>query len=136
MSTSRLFTITSVLTVGAVGAWGAKAVVIAIAGGLDQSLLEGPLFLLGLILYTLGVIAIGLSVAHGRSVVLRVLGAVAGFVVGALVFVLVDMILAGMAPDNPHWVWEEAQLWIASVLTALAWFALRNRAAPVSPIAA
>ena len=50
MSTARLFTITTALTVGAVVAWGVKALVIGLAGGLDKSPLEGPLFILGLAL--------------------------------------------------------------------------------------
>lgn len=127
MATSRLFTVTTCLTVGAVGAWGVKALVIAIAGGLDRSPLEGPLFLLGLVLYIAGVIAIGWALTSGRSGQARALGAGAAFVMGAVLFVLVDAAVAGMAPDDPHWVWEEAQLWIASTATVLAWFALRGR---------
>jgi len=135
MSTARLFTITSVLTVGAFVAWVVKAVVIGLAGGLDQSPLEGPLFIVGLVLYVLGVAAIGFAVMAGRSIPLRILGAIGAVALGLLATLALDAIVAGMAPDDPHWVWSEAQLWIVSGLTALAWFALRNRAAPVSPLA-
>lgn len=136
MSTARLFTITTALTVGAVVAWGVKALVIGLAGGLDKSPLEGPLFILGLVLYVLGLVAIGLAVTAGRTVVVRILGGVAAVVAGFAAFLVIDTIIAGMAPDvDPHWAWAEAQLWISSVATAILWFALRNRAAPVSPIA-
>jgi hypothetical protein len=135
MSTARLFTVTTVLTVGAVVAWGVKAVVIGLAGGLEKSSLESPLFFVGLVLYVLGVAAIGLAVTAGRSIALRILGVIAAVTMGVLATLALDAIVAGMAPTDPHWVWEEAQLWIVSGLTALAWFALRNRAAPVSPLA-
>jgi hypothetical protein len=136
MSTARLFTITTALTVGAVVVWGVKALVIGLAGGLDQSPLESPLFFLGLVLYVSGLIAIGLAVTAGHSVAVRIVGAVAAVGAGFVAFLVVDAIVAGMAPEtDPHWVWAEAQLWISSVATAAAWFVLRNRAAPVSPIA-
>jgi len=135
MYTARLFTITSILTVGAFLAWVVKAVVIGLAGGLDQSPLEGPLFIVGLVLYVLGVAAIGLAVTAGRSIAMRILGVIAAVALGVLATLALDAIVAGMAPADPHWAWSEAQLWIISGLTALAWFALRNRAAPVSPLA-
>lgn len=136
MSTARLFTITTALTTGAVVVWAVKAVVIGLAGGLDKSDFEAPLFAIGFAVYVLGVVAIGLSVTASRSVLARVVGVVAAVVIAAGVFVAVDSIVAGMAPENdPHWVWAEVQLWIVSVFTAAVWFALRNRAAPVSPIA-
>lgn len=136
MSTARLFTITTALTVGAVVVWGVKALVIGLAGGLDKSPLESPLFILGLVLYVLGVIAIGLAVTAGRSVVVRILGGIGALALGFAAFLAIDTIIAGMAPDtDPHWAWAEAQLWISSVATAALWFALRNRAAPVSPLA-
>jgi len=136
MSTARLFTITTVLTVGAVVVWGVKALVIGLAGGLDKSPLESPLFIIGLVLYVLGVIAIGLAVTVGRSVPVRVVGVVVAFGLGILATLALDAIVGSMAPANdPHWVWSEVQLWIVSVVTAGVWFALRNRAAPVSPLA-
>ena len=136
MSEHRLFSVTTALTVGAVVAWGVKAVAIGIAGGLDESPAESPLFVLGLLLYTLGVIAIGLSVTAGRSLPWRLLGVVGALVVSAVVFLVVDAIVAGLAPEDPHWVWAEVQLWIVSVGTAAAWLAWRSRRAAAQPVAA
>ncbi|MGH3456983.1 hypothetical protein [Aeromicrobium sp.] len=131
MSTARLFTITTVLTIGAFVAWVVKGVVIALAGGLGQSPLEGPLFIIGLLLYVLGVAAIGLAVTVGRSTGVRVLGVVAAVAIGVLVTLGLDAIVASIEPADPHWVWEEAQLWIVSGATALGWLAWRNRTAQV-----
>ena len=128
MSAHRLYSVTTALTVGAVVVWGVKAVAIGTAGGLDESPLESPLFVLGLALYVLGVIAIGLSVTAGRSMPWRVLGAVLAFAISAVAFLVVDAIVAGLAPDEDrHWVWSEVQLWIVSVVTALGWLARRSR---------
>lgn len=136
MPEQRLYAVTTALTVGAVAVWAVKAVAIGVAGGLDESPLESPLFVLGLVLYVLGVIAIGLSVTAGRSILWRVLGALVAFVIAVVAFLVVDAIVAGLAPDDdPHWVWAEVQLWIVSVATALGWLAWRSRRAPVSAAA-
>ena len=128
MSIARITTITTALTVGAALVWGVKGLVIGLAGGLDRSPLEGPLFLLGLLLYALGVIAIGLAVTVGRSVAVRVLGAVIALAVTWAVFLGVDSVVASIPPKHdPHWVWAELQLWIVSGATAAGWLAWRNR---------
>jgi hypothetical protein len=137
MSTARITTITTVLTAGAVVVWGVKALVIGLAGGLDKSPLEGPLFMIGFLLFVSGVIAIGLAVTAGRGVAARVLGAVAAFAVTAAVFLGVDSVVAGLAPENdPHWVWAEVQLWIVSVAAAAGWLAIRNRVGVDQPVRA
>ncbi|MGH3361863.1 MAG: hypothetical protein ACRDOM_05325 [Nocardioides sp.] len=109
-------------TIGAVVAWAVKALVIGLAGGLDKSPAEGPLFFLGMILFTVGVVAIGLAITTGRSVGVRVLGVVGTVAVMFVVWLAIDTVIASMAPENdPHWVWAEAQLWVIAVVVALGW---------------
>ena len=131
MSSAR---VASYATVGAVLAWGLKALAIGIAGGLDKSPIEGPLFFLGLVLFLVGVVAIALALTDGRSVGVRVLGVVVTVVVLFVVWMVVDTVVASLAPaQDPHWAWAEAQLWIVSVATALGWYAWRSRSAAREP---
>ncbi len=109
-------------TIGAVVVWALKALAIGIAGGLDKSPVEGPLFFIGFLLFVTGVIAIGLALTAGRSVAVRVGGLVATVAVLFVVWLAVDTIVASLAPeDDPHWVWAELQLWIIAVVTAVGW---------------
>ena len=124
MTAARVATVTAV---GAVLAWGAKAVAIGLAGGLDKSPAESPLFFLGLVLYVIAAPAIGVALTARRSTGTRVLGGVAGFCLGLLLFVITSLAIAPFKPDNPFWVWEELNLWIVSVLTAAGWLVLRSR---------
>lgn len=121
MSAQRVATFAAI---GAVAAWAAKAVAIAIAGGLDLSPAEGPLFLLGLALIVLAFGAAGLAAAAGRGPVLRALGALGGIAVGLIGFLLVEAAVGALVPSSAGWVQEEAGLWVASLLFAgamLAW---------------
>lgn len=121
-------------TLGAVLVWGIKAVVIGLAGGLDRSPAEGPLFVLGLLLYVIGVLAVGLALTAGRGVGWRVAGMLGAFATAAVAFLVVDGIVAALAPPDPHWVWAEVQLWIVSVATAVGWYLLaRRQPAPAVP---
>jgi hypothetical protein len=61
----------------AVVAWAAKAIAIWIAGGLDRSALEGPLFLAGFLSLLAAVAAVGVALAAGRATWLRVVAALA-----------------------------------------------------------
>lgn len=70
---------------GAVAAWALKATAIAVAGGLDQSPFEGPLFGLGLILLLTAFAATGLAITTGRRTGMRVLGAGGGLLAVGLV---------------------------------------------------
>ena len=105
--------------VGAVLAWALKAVVIAAAGGLDQSPLEGPLFFVGLILISLAFAAAGVAIAAGRGAFVRVLGALSGVVAGLALFMVVETATGTLVPDSAGWVQEEAGLWAASAITAV-----------------
>jgi hypothetical protein len=126
MSAARVAT---VATIGAVLVWGLKALVIGLAGGLDKSPAEGPLFFLGMIVFLVGVVSIGLALTEGRGLAVRVLGVVVTIVVLFAVWLAVDTVIAAMAPeDDPHWVWAELQLWVIAVVTALGWYLWRLRA--------
>lgn len=124
----------------AVLAWGAKAVAIGIAGGLDKSPAEGPLFFLGLLCFTVAGFALGAALTVGRSIPLRVLGVVA---VGVVVFVLSQLIGAVVAMFAPpesegQWVWAEVELWIAALVLLAATVTVAQRKsmsseAPVGP---
>ncbi len=128
MSAARVATFA---TIGAVLVWGLKALVIGLAGGLDKSPAEGPLFFLGMLVYLVGVVAIGLALTAGRGLVGRVLGVVVTVAVLFAVWLAVDTVIASLAPENdPHWVWAELQLWVIAVVTALGWY-LWQRRAPV-----
>ena len=104
--------------VGAVVAWALKAIAIAVAGGLSQSRLEGPLFFLGLIFIFVSFVAAGLAATASRGTALRILGALGGAVVGFLLFVLIETAVGAVVPTSAGWVREEAGLWVASVLVA------------------
>ena len=125
-------------TIGAVAAWTVKALVIGLAGGLNKSPAEGPLFFLGMILFTVGVVSIGLAITTGRSLVVRVLGVVGTVAVFMVVWLAIDTVIASLAPANdPHWVWAEAQLWVIAVAVAVGWQAwVRGRRPVAEPVTA
>ena len=109
-------------TIGAVSVWAAKALSIGIAGGLDKSPAEGPLFFLGMILFLTGVVAIGLAITAGRSLGFRALGVVGAVAVTLVVWLAIDTVIASLAPENdPHWAWAELQLWVIAVVVAVGW---------------
>ena len=103
MTASRLAVLAAAASVVA---WGLKAVAIGVAGGLDQSPLEGPLYLLGLVSIVVAFAALGVAVAGNRAVIVTIIGAVVGVLVGladgppepwslgALVLALVSQILS------------------------------------------
>jgi hypothetical protein len=120
--------VAAVFALGAVVAWGLKALAIWNAGGLDRSALEPPLFVLGLILVALTYLALGAAFTAGRALWLRVVGAIVAAVVGTALLLLVEDVVSNLVPDSAGWAKEEAGLWIGSALTAaLAWFAWRGR---------
>lgn len=131
MSAARLATITSI---GVVLVWGAKSVAIGAAGGLGKSPVEGPLFLLGLVLYVVAAPTIGVAMTEGRSTAARVVGAIAGLLAGMALSAVANLVIAPFKPDSdPYWVWEEVNLWIVAVVTASAWWFLRSvRREPVA----
>lgn len=127
--------IAALAAVGAVIAWAAKAVAIWVAGGLDQSPLEAPLFFLGLVCMFVAFGALGAALTEGRGTGVRVLGAVGAIVVGLALSGLVETLVGVLVPDEAGWVKEEAGLWLVSGATALgllAWLQRSRSEAPAS----
>lgn len=112
--------------VGAVVAWGLKGVAIAVAGGLGESPLETPLFLLGLLAILVALVAFGLAVVPDRWTGGQRVAAVAGLVVaGIAASLLVQALLGALLPDG--WAQGEAGLWVSGALvTAIALAQLRR----------
>jgi hypothetical protein len=116
--------------VGAVVAWGLKAVAIAVAGGLGRSPFEGPFFFLGLGRLPVAFVAAGLALTEGRNGAARVLGVVAALVVGIAVSGLLPAAMGALVPDSAGWVEAEAGLWAIGTITAatfLVWWSARRR---------
>ena len=124
MNTTRIAVIAAA---SAVVAWALKAVAIGVAGGLDKSPFEGPLFLVGLVSFVVAVCAIAVSAVsrHGRLArVGAVLASVAGtVVVTALIGLLIDALVA-----SDHWAWYELNLWVISLglLGFVTWYSGRQ----------
>ena len=101
-------------------AWAAKAVAIGLAGGLDKSPAEGPLFLLGLALAVATMVALTLTVLHSRPVWQRVAAVPASLGGMVLTVAALGELLGALVPSD-HWAWYEASLWIyAAVVLGLA----------------
>jgi hypothetical protein len=125
MTPSRLAFLAAVTS--AIG-WGLKAVAIGIAGGLDRSPFEAPLFFLGLLAIVVAFVALGVAVAGNRPVAAKIAGGVVGIVVGVGLAMASDTIAGLVVPDSAGWVQEEAGLWVAAVVAvAVTWFWYRRR---------
>ena len=100
--------------------WATKTVAIGVAGGLDKSPLEAPLFFAGLVWYVVAVAAIGVAATSGAAAWLRALAGVGGFALGLALTLAVDAIVGAFhSGAERHWVWVEFNLWVAA-LVALA----------------
>ncbi|CAN5758363.1 hypothetical protein BH20ACT6_BH20ACT6_12050 [soil metagenome] len=127
MSWLRLAAVAAIV---AVVLWAAKALAIALAGGLDESPLEGPLFVIGFLAILTAFATAGVAAVGDRSVGFKVVGAVLGLVGGFVLFLLVETGVGALVPSSAGWVKEEAGLWVASLLTAavlMAWSARRGK---------
>lgn len=113
MSVSRVAVLAAMISVVA---WGFKAVAIGVAGGLDESPLEGPLFVLGLIALVVAFAALGVAVLAGRSRALMVIGAVVGILIGFALTMLASVVADSVIPDSAGWVQAEAGLWFSALL--------------------
>src|SRR5690606_15819887 len=107
MTASRLAVLAAAASVVA---WGLKAVAIGVAGGLDQSPLEGPLYLLGLVSIVVAFAAVGVAVAGDRAVIVKIIGSVVGVVVGFARSMLASVAATAIIPDSAGWVQAEAGL--------------------------
>ena len=112
MTASRLAVLAAAASVVA---WGLKAVAIGLAGGLDQSPFEGPLYLLGLVSIVVAFAALGAAVAGERAVIVKVIGAVVGVLVGFALSMLASVAATAIIPDSAGWVQAEAGLWFSAL---------------------
>jgi hypothetical protein len=125
MEISRIAVISALISIGA---WTAKSVAIGLAGGLDRSPLEGPLFLLGLASFVATVVLLALALTTGRPLALRVLAVLVGVVTAIGFSVATDVLLSAVRPADPSWVWSEVNLWVgAAALLALVLVTDRGR---------
>lgn len=79
MKASRLAALAAII---AVVSWGLKAVAIGIAGGLDRSPFESPLFGLGLVAIVVAFASLGVAVARERPIAFKIAAGVVGVVIG------------------------------------------------------
>ena len=113
MKASRL-AVLAALT--AVVAWGLKAVAIGLAGGLDKSPFEGPLFGLGLVAIVVAFACLGVAVARERAIAVKIVGGVVGVVIGFALSMLASWVATAVMPDSVGWVKAEAGLWFSALL--------------------
>jgi hypothetical protein len=119
----------AVAAVAAVVLWLMKALVIWNAGGLDESSLESPLFVAGLLALVVAAAAFGAAVTQGRASAVRAAAAVAGVVAGAALTILIqNAIVKPLLPESTGWVEEEAGLWVSAALVAavVLWWSSRR----------
>lgn len=118
-------------TLAAATSWAAKSVAIGVAGGLDKSPLETPLFIAGLISFVVAAVTLGIAATSGARTWIRIFAGVGGFVVGFALTLIVDAVVGAFHSPGAdrHWVWTEFNLWVAA-LTALAITLLLNRTPP------
>lgn len=117
--------------VAAAVAWTAKSTAIGIAGDNGLSRLEGPLFFAGLLAFLVAGIALGVSLARGRSPWLRAAAGLGVVVLGFAAALLVDALVGVVQgpAEGRHWVWVELNLWVSVLaVTGLAWWADERRA--------
>lgn len=114
--------------VAAATSWAAKSVAIGVAGGLDKSPFEAPLFFAGLICFVVAVVALGVTVTSGVRTWMRVAAGVGAFVVGFAFTLSVDALVGTLQSPGAdrHWAWTEVNLWVSG-LAALAIAAALNR---------
>lgn len=113
--------------------WLVKGVAIWVAGGLDKSPVEGPLFLAGFACYVVGAFAFGYSLSGG-SVLVRLGLGVVSLVVGLTMINVLQSLTRAVLPDSAGWVNEEAGLWLsAAILVALTQWRLGGRRLEAHP---
>ncbi len=111
MKFSRIAVISALVCIGA---WTAKSVAIGLAGGLDRSPLEGPLFFLGLASFVATVVLLALALTPGRPPALRALAVLVGVVTAIGFSVATEVLLTAVRPADPSWVWSEVGLWVGA----------------------
>jgi MYXO-CTERM domain-containing protein len=118
--------------VSAVVLWAVKAIAIGVAGGLDRSPLEAPLFFAGLLCFVTAAVTLGVALTRGRSAWLRVLtGVIVAPAAGVAFPVLVDALVGAFqsAGQDRPWVWTEFNLWAAAIVALALALVVRRREA-------
>ncbi len=126
MSASRLAVVAAIV---ALVAWFLKALAIWLAGGLDRSPLENPLFALGFAAIVVASASLGVAVAGERSLAVKVVAGVVAVVIGAALSSLASLVASAVIPDSTGWVQGETGLWFSAVITlgaTSAWYSRRG----------
>jgi hypothetical protein len=132
MTASRVAVLAAI---AALVGWGLKAIAIWVAGGLDESPLENPLFALGLMAIIVAAASLGVAMAGERRLALKVLIAVGAVVIAAALSNLLSLGAAAVIPDSGGWVQDEAGLWLSALLmlgATTAWQSKRGAAQPAA----
>lgn len=96
-------------------AWTAKAIAIGLAGGLDRSALESPLFVVGFVASLVAGVAAALARTASRHPVARVGAVVLVLAAVYLVILGVNLVLEQTVTGDA-WVWSEVNLWVVALL--------------------
>lgn len=83
---------------------------------MDESPLEGPLFVLGLVAIVVAFASLGVAVARERPLTFQVIGGVVGVLIGFGLSMLASVVAAAVIPDSAGWVQAEAGLWFSALL--------------------
>jgi len=100
-------------------AWGLKAVAIGLAGGLDRSPFESPLFGLGLVAIVAAFASLGVAATRERPLTFRIIGGAVGLLIGLALSMLASFVAAALIPESAGWVRKEAGLWLSALLALL-----------------
>jgi hypothetical protein len=128
----KISLITVIAAITAVSAWGAKALAIGLAGGLGESPLETPLFVLGALGLVVAMPSLGWTLAWGRPVALRALASVGACVAGIACSMTVLALVSAFVSSD-HWAWSELNLWVPAV-ALLAFVAIRREGTLRRPV--
>lgn len=122
----------------AAGFWTMKAVAIGVAGGLDKSPVEGPLFFSGLLSFVVAAVALGIATTSGARTWLRILAGAGAFLAGLAMTLTVDAIIEAVhAPGaERHWVWTELNLWVGAVVVVAIALTVNRGASERQPVGA
>lgn len=121
----------------AAASWAAKSVAISVAGGLDKSPLETPLFLTGLLFFVVAILALGMTVTAGARLWIRIAAGVGAFVVGFAFALVVDSAVGAFHSSGAdrHWVWAEVNLWVSALVVLTIAVALNRPRLPRATLA-
>lgn len=117
--------------------WSAKSIAIGVAGGLDNSPLETPLYFAGLLSFVIALVALGIAATRGVRTWLRITAGVGAFLVGFALALIVDAIVGAFhaSGGDRHWVWVEFNLWVSALAVLAVAVALNRSRQPRNTLA-